>query len=270
LGNLIAKLILVGMATEGLANHEAPSEIPLWEFGIGIGSLYLPDYHGSDEYRGYVLPIPYVVYRGDSLQIDDSGVTGKILRSDLVRIDFSAGAGIPVSGESSKARRNMTGLDPTIEFGPLITLMLVSQKKLNFTFNLALREVLSFSVRDTINRGRVFAPYFKLDLLAETSWDRFDVFYLILSSTFGSRRYHAYYYDVDARFATIDRAVFKARSGYQGTRFTVTYKRRFDKSWWGSFVQYESLEGAVFQESPLVKSKHYFAIGLATSRVLVP
>jgi hypothetical protein len=54
-------------------------EKPLWELGIGAGILYMPDYRGSDEGRLYVLPYPYVVYRGGILKIDEQRISGQIL-----------------------------------------------------------------------------------------------------------------------------------------------------------------------------------------------
>jgi outer membrane protein len=41
-------------------------EKPLWEIGVGLAVLQMPDYRGSDKYRGYLLPYPYLVYRGIS------------------------------------------------------------------------------------------------------------------------------------------------------------------------------------------------------------
>ncbi|MGA3084204.1 MAG: hypothetical protein ABSE95_05365 [Thermodesulfobacteriota bacterium] len=34
-------------------------QLPLWEAGIGGTALLMPDYRGSDEYRGYLLPFPW-------------------------------------------------------------------------------------------------------------------------------------------------------------------------------------------------------------------
>jgi len=42
---------------------------PEWEFGIGATAFTFPDYRGSDESRGYLLPFPYLIYRGDVLRV---------------------------------------------------------------------------------------------------------------------------------------------------------------------------------------------------------
>ena len=43
--------------------------MPLWEAGGGVSPIVVPDYRGSDQYRGYVLPFPHIVYRGEKLKI---------------------------------------------------------------------------------------------------------------------------------------------------------------------------------------------------------
>src|SRR5258708_19369460 len=49
-----------------LAAHFACAEqFPLWEAGLGIGATTLPHYRGSDQSRTWVLPIPYLDYRGE-------------------------------------------------------------------------------------------------------------------------------------------------------------------------------------------------------------
>jgi len=56
---------------------------PLWEAGLGIATVYLPDYRGSNHSRGYALPMPYFIYRGDffkePLPEADVLVMGRIL-----------------------------------------------------------------------------------------------------------------------------------------------------------------------------------------------
>ncbi|HEX7515011.1 MAG TPA: MipA/OmpV family protein, partial [archaeon] len=53
-------------------------ERPLWELGIGLGLLQMPDYRGSDENRLYWFPYPYVVYRGDIFKVEDQSISGQI------------------------------------------------------------------------------------------------------------------------------------------------------------------------------------------------
>jgi len=62
-------------------------EKPLWELGFGFFALTSPDYRGSDESRDYLLPLPYIIYRGDILRVDRSGIYGRLFESDRVNLD---------------------------------------------------------------------------------------------------------------------------------------------------------------------------------------
>ena len=57
--------------------------LPQWEFGFGATAFTLPDYRGSDERRGYLFPLPFVVYRGEKVRVDRQGFRG--LRFNFMR-----------------------------------------------------------------------------------------------------------------------------------------------------------------------------------------
>jgi hypothetical protein len=47
-----------------------PRELPLWEVGAGLFPSTFPAYRGSDDQQYYLLPFPYLVYRGNYLRVD--------------------------------------------------------------------------------------------------------------------------------------------------------------------------------------------------------
>ncbi len=51
-----------------------------------------------------------------------------------------------------------------------------------------------------------------------------------------------------------------APGGYAGTEFTMAMSKRFRTVWVGGFLRYESLNRAVFMDSPLIRS-HYDVSG---------
>src|SRR5258706_12601321 len=63
--------------------HAEP--LPKWEFGLGGTAFTLPDYRGSDERRGYLLPLPFLVYRGESVRCDRQAVRCTFFESNPVR-----------------------------------------------------------------------------------------------------------------------------------------------------------------------------------------
>jgi hypothetical protein len=51
-----------------------PRELPLWEVGAGLFPSTFPAYRGSDDQQYYLLPFPYLVYRGNYLRVDREGL----------------------------------------------------------------------------------------------------------------------------------------------------------------------------------------------------
>jgi hypothetical protein len=51
----------------------AAEQLPLWEAGFGIAPITFPDYRGSNQQSSYVLPLPYLIYRGDRLRVTETG-----------------------------------------------------------------------------------------------------------------------------------------------------------------------------------------------------
>jgi MipA family protein len=82
---------------------------------------------------------------------------------------------------------------------------------------------------------------------------------------YADRRGNAYFYTVEPQFATAERPAFEAPGGYAGMQVLASLSKRFDRHWVGAFVRWDSLRGAVFEDSPLVRSRHYLAAGVAVS-----
>src|SRR5919108_4076162 len=101
---------------------------PQWEIGAGAAAVTLPDYRGSDESRGYLLPVPYVIYRGERLRVDRQGVRGIFFESDRVELNLSLNATPPVDSEDNRAREGMPELDPTFEIGPRLDVTLARDR----------------------------------------------------------------------------------------------------------------------------------------------
>jgi len=61
------------------------------------------------------------------------------------------------------------------------------------------------------------------------------------------------------------RSAYNAKSGYSGSRLTVTLSKRFDKMHFGLFARYDDLKGASFINSSLIKQEDSFMAGVAFS-----
>ena len=238
-------------------------DAPLWEAGAGVAVIDFPDYRGSDERQTYVLPVPYVVYRGKFLKVDRENVRGLFFKSDKAELDVSLNGSVPVKSSDNRARDGMPDLEPTLEIGPSLNLFLLhsDEKKTNLDLRLPLRPVIDIK---TEYLGYVFQPQLDLDVHdigGNADWN----LGIGAGPIFADQRYHQYLYGVDPAYATASRPAYSARGGYAGSQFVSALSKRFPHYWVGGFVKWDSLHGAVIEDSPLVTSKQNFTAGFAVS-----
>ena len=266
--NITLWLSLFGFAALSTpANCSAQAQ---WEFGLGLATLYLPDYRGAEQAQGYLLPIPYIRYQGDRFNVDEDGIRGKLFATDRAELDLSLAAGLPVNDEKNTARSGMPDLDPTLEFGPALHAKLGSSEDdhRRLWLKLPLRTVISVNTSAIDQQGWVFAPYLEYEIEKRENRMRRSELSISVGPLYADDRYHQYYYGVAPEFGTADRAPYEAGGGYSGSRITLTWTRRHDKWWIGAFMRYDNLSGATFEDSPLVKDRNYLAVGIALARIL--
>ncbi len=239
---------------------------PLWELGLGVSGLSLPDYRGSDQSRGYLLPFPYVVYRGTWLKSDRNGTRAMLFDSQRVKLDLSFGASVPTRSDT-QAREGMPDLPGSAEVGPSLNITLDEspRDRWKLDLRLPLRAAVSLE-RSPRYVGATFSPNINLDIRAgaASSWN----IGLLTGPLFANRRYHEQYYEVDPAYATAQRRAYDARGGYAGWQTLASTSRRWGPMWLAGFVRHESLRGAAYQDSPLVRRNSALTVGFAVSWVL--
>jgi outer membrane protein len=239
----------------------AQEELPAWEAGMGFAALSIPDYRGSDRQRSYVLPLPYLVYRGETVKVDKEGAHADLFKSDSVKLDLSINAGPPAKSSDDGARSGMPDIDPTLEAGPVLKVLLSASADQDriLSLRLPLRGVVATNFRHSKSIGWVFAPNLNYDLFdfVRPGWN----FGMAAGPVFASERYHDYYYEVPQQYATAARPAYDAKAGYSGAQFTLALSKRYPKFWVGAFLRYDDLSGAVFADSPLVRKKSSLMYG---------
>ncbi len=239
-------------------------EKPLWEIGIGLGLLQIPDYRGSDENRLYPLPYPYVVYRGDFLKIDEEHVSGQIFKTDRILLDFSGYGSVPVKSSNNSARAGMPDLDPTFELGPALQIKLLKSKEDKYKLDLTLpvRAFFSTDYSSVSREGWVFSPrinFMKDDLIPDTGLN----LGISIGPMFADSGYHAYYYTVEPAYATATRPAYSAGGGYSGSTLTVGLSKAYEQFILNAFASADFLQGATFEDSPLIKRETTFMSGVS-------
>ncbi len=254
-----------GAMAQGTTNAPPPRGPPQWEVGLFAAGARVPLYRGSDEHKDYALPLPYFIYRGRVVQVDREGVRGLFYRGKWVETDVSLGGNPPVS-DDSEARRGMNSLDPLIEMGPAVRGFLYRGKRLNSLFlELAGRGVSSFDASEwafqyegeRVNLSLVaggFSPY------RGAKWmigGRAGV-------DFADASYHSYYYDVSESEVIPGREAYRSDGGYGGCSVSAFILRRIRPGLsLSAYARWENLDGAVYEDSPLVKTANNYIFGAA-------
>lgn len=263
---ILARRILP-LTAFGLAWACHAESLPLWEAGAGIAALSAPDYRGSDERTTYYLPLPYVVYRGEFLKADRNGVRASMFAGERFELNLSANATLPVNSRDNAARRGMENLRPAVEIGPTadFSLWQSADRRAKLDFRMPVRA--AFTIESSPRHiGWLAAPALNLvvhDPAGMQGW-RLG---MLAGPLYGSRRYNGYFYSVGAQQATVDRPAYSAAGGYAGTQFTLTLSKRFRRFWVGAFVRQDSLAGAVFDDSPLVRRRSAISAGFGISAI---
>lgn len=237
----------------------AAADQPLWEAGIGAGWLRLPHYRGSDESHSWLLPVPYFVYHGQFLRADRDGARAVLVDGDRFDFDLSLGASPPTKSNDNKAREGMPDLAPTFELGPKLNLRLARGDGWKLDLRVPVRAVITLQSQPKVI-GWNLEPVLNADV--ETGGYNIGV---QAGPLWGDRRLHGTLYGVDPAFATTTRPAYAAPGGYAGWQATAGFSRRFGRLWMGGYVRTDSVAGAAFEDSPLVKSRHNTALGFALS-----
>ncbi len=244
-------------------------ELPLWEVGAGFTGLSLPEYRGADHQRNLLLPLPYLVYRGKLLRVDRKGIYGLLFESDRVRLNMSFDAGAPVRSSGNNARAGMSDLDPSVQMGPSLEICLMRDCSgdRSLQFRLPVRAVYAINYLRMHGIGLVINPQLNFDRknAGRGAWN----IGAAMGPLFATESYHDYYYEVSPQFSVPgSRPAYDARGGYSGSLAILSLRKRFDRHWFGSFLRYDNLSGAVFEHSPLVRSRHVFMVGFGVAWIL--
>jgi MipA family protein len=254
-------LARAAVASCALALPAARADQPLWEAGLGVGVLRLPHYRGSDQSHTWVLPVPYFVYRGEFLRADRDGARAMLLDSERLDVDVSLAATAPTRSEDNRARAGMPDLSPTVEFGPNVNFTLARGASWKLQARVPVRAAFTLeSGPDMI--GWLATPNLNLDLRTH-GWN----VGVLTGPLFGTRRMNGYFFDVAPQFATPQRPSYRAPAGYAGWRLVSGVSRRIGEFWLGGFVAADSVNGARFDDSPLVRRRDTVAFGFAVSWV---
>jgi len=236
---------------------------PLWEFGLAAYGRYGPAYPASEDSQLDILPLPYPIYRGKILRMGDDTdkpVRTHLFRRDRVKLDLDFGINFSAKSDDIEARMGMPDLDLLLEMGPELEFQFAPEPFGGKMF-LALQARGATSV-DGLNpnwRGVVYSTEFKFQRPFQDS-----EFILKLTPEWASTGYMDFFYGVAPAYATPERPLYEAGSGYLGTRLSLTFKyavtEKFDIV---GGLRFGFYKGAANADSPLFTQQTTSGVMLA-------
>ena len=198
--------------------------------------------------------------------MDRQKIAGQIFKTDRLLLDVSFYGSVPVDSDKNSARAGMEDLDPTFEVGPAVEITILQNRESQYSLKFALpaRAVFSTDFSSVTYEGWVVSPrlnFEKGDIIPTTG------LHLGISAgpLFANSGYHDYYYTVEPAYATAWRPAYEADGGYSGSTLTVGLSKTYKQLKFNAFVSADFLDGAAFDDSPLVKTRTSVMSGVSVS-----
>ncbi|MBA6391912.1 MipA/OmpV family protein [Colwellia sp. BRX10-3] len=235
---------------------------PIWEIGAFLAVFNAPLYPAAAESQGKVLPVPFVIYRGERLRVGEDGII-KAMAVDKPRfkIDLSLGAAFNANSDDAKVREGMPDLDFIFEVGPEVSIMLSNTDASETWLNLQFRKVFSSDFSRIDDRGYIFQP--EISYQGKQLFSDNDSFKFTFAPLFATNKTHQYFYQVDEKYSTTERPAYDAKGGYLGSELVLVnrFKVRHDISIFVS-SKLGFYKGASNVDSPLFKKDFNYALGV--------
>ncbi len=249
------------LALCALVATAARADQPLWELGAGAGTLHVPHYRGADQRHHWLLPIPYLVYRGQIFRSDREGTRAVLLDTERFDFDLSVDASPPLRSSDSRTRAGMPDLAATLEIGPKLNLLLGRGPGWKLHLRVPLRAAFTLEPNSR-PVGWTTTPELDLDM----NWQGWNLG-LQAGPLAATRRFHEHFYSVAAAEATPERPAYAAPGGHAGWGLATSATRRVGDWWVAGFWRVDRVAGAAFEPSPLVRQRQNVTLGFALSYV---
>ena len=260
-----AALLVIALTGIWPAASLAEEDNPVVEsltLGGGAVTFTRPDYRGSKDYSTLALPSPYVDYYSRKLELTREGLLVKLLDRDNLHLRISGSGTYPGDDTQDGVREGMPELLPTFGLGPSLDWDIATTDDVEWKLRLPVRAVVAsdFSRFDFI--GWETSP--NLYVRRESSFGDYELSTAAtLGPVFVTGKHHRYYYEVKPQFATPTRPAYNVSGGYSGTHLGLSTGLKKGKWFLGISAGYDFLDGATFDDSPLVETRHSFTVGVA-------
>jgi outer membrane scaffolding protein for murein synthesis (MipA/OmpV family) len=216
-------------AEAGAEELEVGEQLPQWEFGLAAAALRVPAYPSSASTSERQFLVPWAVYRGEKVRLQDGGAKLIALENSRFTVDVSIAASLNANSQDAPLRQGMPDLDYLLEFGPKIDYrifdrQLESGQRRRMSWSTALRAAISTDFASVDSRGAVLGT--QLRYRHSGLADGKASLSVSLSAAWASEKLHDYFYQVDQAFVTPDRAAYDAGAGFVGAGLRFGFSRQ--------------------------------------------
>ncbi len=236
-----------------------------FDYGVGMLNFRLNHYRGSDQFKNYFLPLPYLRYESKYLEAEQSNARGNIFDIGPLALKASLIFNTSVDSDDNEARRGMPDLGYTFEFGPFWVLDIWKSQSNLFELLLETptRAVYATDLKSVDHIGYTVIPYINFIIKpSEGSWGWGSEF-SIAPYMIASKQLHSYYYQVKPQYVSSSRPIYNPKGGYSGSHLIWILNKRVGRMLFTPFMRYDILNNAKFVDSPLVKKRDYLLFGLS-------
>ena len=186
---------------------------------------------------------------------------GLFFSGDHLQLDLSLSGSPPVPRDN-EARDGMSDIGAVLEMGPALKWSFIDKSSPDsFFLRAAGRAALAIDAHDDMRstgegfRGSIDLSYLNKSLFKQNDF-RFGGRLLI---DFVDKEYANYFYGVSSEYVQDSRTYYKSEAGYAGFSLAAHATKRLSKSLSvGGFASWININDAVFEDSPLVKTKNNY------------
>ncbi len=246
-------------AVEGTTVFKTEAK-PQWEFGLAAAGLSVPAYPASAVSSERRFLLPWFIYRGDKVRLQDGGLKLIALQNQRVTVDVSISGSLNADSEDTPLRQGMPDLDYLFELGPKIDVRLWESESEQssdgvkrfgrINWSTALRLAVSTDLKSIRSRGPVLGT--ELQYRRDGLFGARSFVSASASAYWVGEQLMDYFYQVDPAFATDQRAAYDAKAGYTGSGLSLGIGHQFNKDVSGFLgVRLSLHDGAKNSNSPL-------------------
>lgn len=261
---LLLQLAITALPVYGSSKTATAETAPLWELRVAATAARLPHYIGSNEYKNYFFPLPYLIYRGEFIQADRDNMRTIFFKNGHLETDLSIWGNPPVPGDN-RARTGMDELDALVEIGPAVRYYFQDNGRSDALY-------LKGAVRTAFSVGWNSGPdvhyqglHGSMHLVLKNSSlfrDQKMRFHLSSGLHFANSKFNSYFYEVGTEDVIPGRNSYGTNGGYSGFSLAGSItKQLYSGLSIGCYGRWDNINGATYEDSPLVDTDNNYSIG---------